>query len=171
MMTAALRMLANGSAADAQHEYCRIAESTVMDSLHAFCRSVVEIYADEYLRAPTEADVARILVFNERRGLPGLLGSLDCTHWRWKNCPTAWHGHYRGKDSAPTVILEAVASADRWIWHAFFGLPGSNNDLNVLDRSPLLHMLVNGAMPSVQYELGGAAFTGHYYFVDHIYPA
>ena len=24
-------------------------------------------------------------------------------------------------------------SFDLWIWHAFFGLPGSNNDINVLE--------------------------------------
>jgi hypothetical protein len=170
-MSAALRMLANGTAADAQDEYCRIAESTVMESFHMFCRAVVERYADEYLRAPTQGDVTRILAFNERRGMPGLLGSLDCTHWRWKNCPTAWHGHYRGKEGAPTVVLEAVASADRWIWHAFFGIPGSNNDLNVLDRSPLLHGFLNGTTPRAQYEIGGQIFTEPYYFVDGIYPA
>ena len=34
-------------------------------------------------------------------------------------------------------MLEAVASADIWIWHAFFGVAGSNNDINVLKQSPL----------------------------------
>jgi hypothetical protein len=32
-------------------------------------------------------------------------------------------------------MLEAVASLDLWIWHAFFGVAGSNNDINVLDQS------------------------------------
>jgi hypothetical protein len=31
-----------------------------------------------------------------------------------------------------TIMLEAAASHDLWIWHAFFGVPGSNNDINVL---------------------------------------
>ena len=34
------------------------------------------------------------------------------------------------------IVLEAVASEDTWIWHAFFGLPGTLNDINVLNRSP-----------------------------------
>ncbi|GJU91872.1 ALP1-like protein [Tanacetum coccineum] len=34
-------------------------------------------------------------------------------------------------------MLEVVASQDLWIWHAFFGLSGANNDLNVLYRSNL----------------------------------
>jgi len=33
------------------------------------------------------------------------------------------------------LILEAAASNDLWIWHAF-GMPGFYNDINVLHRSP-----------------------------------
>lgn len=39
----------------------------------------------------------------------------------------------------PTIMLEAVASQDLWIWHAFFGVAGSNNDINVLNQSPLFN--------------------------------
>jgi hypothetical protein len=42
------------------------------------------------------------------------------------------------------MILEAVAGYDLWIWHAFFGMPGTNNDLNVLHRSPVFDPLRNG---------------------------
>jgi hypothetical protein len=35
------------------------------------------------------------------------------------------------------MILEAVATYDLWILHAFFGMPGTNNDVNVLHRSPV----------------------------------
>jgi hypothetical protein len=34
-----------------------------------------------------------------------------------------------------SVFLEAVADYDLWIWHAFFGMAGTNNDINVLQRS------------------------------------
>ncbi|KAJ6824636.1 putative nuclease HARBI1 [Iris pallida] len=81
-----------------------------------------------------------------RRGFPGMLGSLDCMHWAWKNCPTAWAGHYSGRHGGPTIILEAVASYDLWIWHAYFGLPGSNNDINVLQSSNLFDELAQGKL-------------------------
>ncbi|XP_051229233.1 uncharacterized protein [Lolium perenne] len=59
-----------------------------------------------------------------------MLGSIDCMHWQWRNCPVAHAGQFtRGDIKHPTIILEAVASYDRWIWHAFFGVAGSNNDL------------------------------------------
>ena len=56
----------------------------------------------------------------EQRGFPGMLGSIDCMHWRWKNCPTVWHGAFSVRYHEPTIILEAVASYDLWIWHAYF---------------------------------------------------
>ncbi|OWY92063.1 hypothetical protein PHMEG_00039083 [Phytophthora megakarya] len=80
-----------------------------------------------------------------------MIGSLDCMHWTWKNCPTAWQGAFQGKEKSATVILEAVASKSLWIWHTFYGMPGVNNDLNVLERSPLLDDVVNGVAPEVEF--------------------
>jgi hypothetical protein len=41
-------------------------------------------------------------------------------------------GQYRGHSKGCTIILEAVASQDLWIWHFFFGMAGSHNDINML---------------------------------------
>ena len=98
---------------------------------------MVDVFGEQYLRPPTVEDTARLLEINNNRCWPGMLGCIDCMHWRWKNCPTAWKGVYTGHVDGPTMILEAVASEDLWIWHSFFGLPGSLNDINVLRRSPL----------------------------------
>jgi len=46
-----------------------------------------------------------------------------------------------GHKKEPTIILEVVASKDIWIWHTFFGMPGSHNDINVLQRSPIFTRL------------------------------
>ncbi|CAA7029327.1 unnamed protein product [Microthlaspi erraticum] len=59
----------------------------------------------------------------EERGFPGMIGSIDCMHWEWKNCLVSWKGQYTRASGKPTIVLEAVASYDLWIWHAFFGLP------------------------------------------------
>src|SRR5690349_5045346 len=91
-VTAAVRMLAYGNPADAVDEYVRIAESTALDALQHFCSGIIDVYGEEYLRAPTREDLAKILAINAARGFPGMLGSLDCMHWAWKNCPKAWAG-------------------------------------------------------------------------------
>jgi hypothetical protein len=164
-------MLTYGVAADATDEYVRIGESTVIESLRRFVKAVIQVFGDEYLRSPNENDTARLLELGEQRGFPGMLGSIDCMHWRWKNCPSAWHGMYSGHFHEPTIILEAVASKNLWIWHAFFGLPGSHNDINVLHRSPLFSMLAEGQAPQVHYSINGHNYTMGYYLADGIYPS
>jgi hypothetical protein len=97
----------------------------------------VEVFGDEYLRSPNEDDTARLLAIGESRDFSSMFRSIDCMHWRWKNYPSAWQGMYTGHVHEPTIILEAVANKDLWIWHAFFRMPGSLNDINILHRSSL----------------------------------
>ncbi|XP_059669062.1 uncharacterized protein LOC132314184 [Cornus florida] len=87
----------------------------------------------------------------------------------FQNCPTAWHGTHTGRSHKPTLILEAVASKNLWIWHAFFGMAGSHNDLNVLDHSPVFKSMINGSMPPVNYVVNGHRRTIGYYLSDGIY--
>ncbi|KAK3205450.1 hypothetical protein Dsin_019496 [Dipteronia sinensis] len=114
-ITAVFRMLAYGCPADATDEYIKIRESTTIESLKRFYRAVVEEFTGEYLRSPNATDVARLFRIGKDRGFLGMLGSLDCMHWKWKNCPTAWAGQYVGRSGSPTIILEAVADYDLWI--------------------------------------------------------
>jgi hypothetical protein len=68
------------------------------------------------------------------------------------------------------MILEAVASKGLWIWHVFFGTAESNNDINVLNRSPLFIQKLRGEAPQVQYVVNGKPYSTGYYLADGIYP-
>ncbi|GJV82013.1 ALP1-like protein isoform X1 [Tanacetum coccineum] len=170
--TAAIRQLAYGTTPDAFDEYLQMSERTARECLWFFNMCIITLYMAEYLRKPTLEDVGKIYTQHEtRHGFPGMLGSIDCMHWEWRNCPVAWQGQYgRGDKKYPTIMLEAVASQDLWIWHAFFGMAGANNDINVLDNSPLFDDLLNDTAPVLPYEVNGVGYEKGYYLADGIYP-
>ncbi|XP_061998961.1 uncharacterized protein LOC133716268 [Rosa rugosa] len=139
-MTASLLMLAYGAGADQCAEYCQMAKSTSVVALQRFTRGIVDLYSVEYLRAPTAVDLRRLLAKAERRSFSGMIGSID------------------------------FASYDTWIWHAFFGMPGVCNDLNVLAKSLLFDELTAGRAPQIQFRVNNRFHSLGYYLVDSIYP-
>ena len=88
--TAAIRVLAYGSAADAVDEYLRLGSTIARLCVEHFVEEIINVFGDKYLRRPTPADLQRLLYIGEQRGFPGMIGSINCMHWEWKNCPTAW---------------------------------------------------------------------------------
>ncbi|XP_071736045.1 uncharacterized protein [Rutidosis leptorrhynchoides] len=157
-MTAALRQLAYGYTPDALDTYLQMSERVARESLHNFCRCIIDLYANVYLREPTLHDIQCLYEGHERiHGFSGMMGSIDCMHWAWAKCPAAWRGQYmRGDHSYPTIMLESVASYANWIWHAYFGVAGSNNDIN--------------EMSDVPYHVNGVEYERGYYLADGIYP-
>ncbi|XP_022000284.1 protein ALP1-like [Helianthus annuus] len=110
-------------------------------------------------------------VHEQVHGLPRMLGSIDCMHWAWGNCPAAWRGqHERGRHPGPSIMLEAVASYDLWIWHAFFGTTGSNNDINVFHVSLIFNDVVDGVALGQVFYVKDQEYTYGYYLSGGIYP-
>nr|GEX73416.1 putative nuclease HARBI1 [Tanacetum cinerariifolium] len=70
----------------------------------------------------------------------------------------------------PFILLEVVAFQDLWIWHAFFGVVGSNNDINFLYRSPLFNDLKTGREQEILIVANEVTYPWGYYLVDRIYP-
>ncbi|GJX11870.1 ALP1-like protein isoform X1 [Tanacetum coccineum] len=171
--TSAIRQLAYAAVPDSLDEYLQIGEKTSRDCLMHFCNGVIELYGEEYLRRPTQTDVEKLYAFHENKhGFPGMIGSIDCTKWSWAQCPQAYRAQFSRGDSGsePFILLEAVASQDLWIWHAFFGVAGSNNDVNVLRQSPVLNDLKVGKAPEVPFVANDVTYKWGYYLTDGIYP-
>ncbi|XP_071691009.1 uncharacterized protein [Rutidosis leptorrhynchoides] len=91
--------------------------------------------------------------------------------WPRKNCPIAWQGQYtRGDQKGPSIMLEVVASQDLWIWHALFGMACANNDINVLNYSPLFNTIKEGTAPPSPFNVNGHHYERGYYLGAGIYP-
>ena len=99
-----------------------------------------------------------------------MLESIDCMHWPRRNSPVAWKDQYtRCNQGCPTIKLEAVISYDLWIWHAYFGPTGSNNDINVLNELDMFVDLLHDRIPLVVYNVNEVQVNKGYYIADEIY--
>ncbi|GJX59434.1 integrase, catalytic region, zinc finger, CCHC-type containing protein [Tanacetum coccineum] len=145
--TSAIRQLAYGTSPDALDEYLQMGEHCARDCLDCFNMCIIDLFTPEFLRKPDVNDVRKLYdAHNRIHGLPGVIKKY------------------------PTIMLEAVASYDLWIWHAFFGVAGANNDLTVLNHSPLFDDLLDDIAPVVPFEVNGVTFEKGYYLADGIYP-
>jgi len=82
-------MCAYGILVDYVNEYLKISESTAMECMKNFTATIIQVFGEEYLRRPTQVDVDRLLQVAKARDFPSILGSIDCIHWEWKNCPSS----------------------------------------------------------------------------------
>ncbi|XP_026383542.1 uncharacterized protein LOC113279039 [Papaver somniferum] len=165
-----MKCLWKSTAADSVDDYTRMGATTICMYLKRFCHTICMTFGERYLCEPKPEDVQRLLAENAERGFPGMFGSVDCMQWPWKNCLVAWQGTYRVKDKHSSLVLEVVASSDLWFWHAFFGMRGSNNDLNVLAHSLLFANMLKGVAPPCNYVINGHQYHMGYFLTDGIYP-
>ena len=106
-----------------------------------------ELYGPDLLnREPTLTELRRVVQKYEASGFPGCVGCVDCMQIHWKNCPKAKKGQYYNPKSGKlaTLSCEALVDCDLYCWHWFAGRPGTNNDITVLDNSPLFNDILTG---------------------------
>ena len=170
-VSACLCILGYSAAFDQMDEIFGIGESTMSKCFHRFCELIPRIY-NNYLQLPNEQQLKEMMDKNAERGFPGMIGSIDCTVIKWRNCPMAHKAAYCGpKTKVPTIQLEAVCDSDLYVWHSYFGMPGASNDINVLDSSPLLDKISSGEFPPrIQYLVNGTVRDLPYMLADGIYP-
>nr|XP_043639695.1 uncharacterized protein LOC122610807 [Erigeron canadensis] len=105
--TSAIKQLSTGELSDAYDEYLSMAARTSRENMEYFCDVVVDLYQKEFLRRPTSHDLALITqAHEERHHIPGMLGSLDCTHIEWRMCPKHLKGQYTRGDHKQSPLFQ-----------------------------------------------------------------
>jgi hypothetical protein len=77
-VTVVVHMLAYGGPADRLDEYIHMGQSTILECVNKFTRTMVQKYGDIYLREPNVEDIARLIEVAEQRGFSGVLDSINC---------------------------------------------------------------------------------------------
>ncbi|XP_047961966.1 uncharacterized protein LOC125206785 [Salvia hispanica] len=169
----ALRQLAYSTTTDMFDEYLHVGDTTGQECLIKFCEGMIDAFNASYLRKPNVEDCQFLMRIHDRvHDFPGMLWSINCMHWEWKNCLAAWRGQFTCgyKGTHRTMILEAIVDHRLWIWHAYFGVTGSNNDINVLNTLSFFTEQCNGNGPVIQFTANGRQHHMRYYLANGIYP-
>ena len=61
-----------------------------------------------------------------------------------------WQATYNNYKKFPSIVLEGIASFDGWFWHVFFGMSGSLNDINVMQKSTVFESMMNDDIPAAE---------------------
>lgn len=173
----ALRRLGNGTFfQDLDDQGCMSVESQ-RQYFVLFLPAVRDHFCPRYLnREPTALELQQISDAYAYCGFPGCVGCVDCMTIKWKNCLRAYTGQYHNPKDGKLAVLrcEAVADSNLYCWHWFAGRPRTNNDVTVLDNSPLFKDILSGRRTMLLpngYTLGGV--TRHwllYMLGDLAYP-
>ncbi len=170
----ALKYLAYGCSVNCFRDYFQIGETTAMTCVKKFTKEVCNSeFWSIYFRTLTPADARRVeAMHHEVYAIRGMVGSLDCSHFVWENCPVAYHGHYQGKEGRPTLVVEAMADHSLYVWHAVFGYCGTLNDITIWENSMLLQSICDGSFAEndFHFSIGGEMFGMLWMLVDGIYP-
>ncbi|XP_042423546.1 uncharacterized protein LOC122011206 [Zingiber officinale] len=131
-----------------------------------------KVFEAQYLRRPNVADIQHLLEMHEQRyGFPDMLGSLDCMHWQWKNCPHRLERpvysrrSWRPNNCARSRSIFGLVDMACLFWDCM-----SRNDINVLNESPLFNDVLQGNAPEVNFTINNTQYTKGYYLIDGIYP-
>ena len=79
-------------------------------------------------------------------------------------------GDFGDRDGKKSMILEAIADGGLHIWHAFFGLLGSNNNVNILNWLPLVQNMLTSEARDMHFVMNGCKYDRYYLLTDGIYP-
>lgn len=172
------RILSSGNCTDSVDDAACISEESVRIYFRQFCQDLMEVYGSRFFnRFPTSHELLDVQQKYADIGFPGCIGAIDCMHYYWKNCPGTDKGQFQNSrvSKLASVQCEGWCDHDLYCWSWFAGRPGTNNDLNVLARSPLFKGILSKELSInvVQgYKVGNDLNLHHmlYFLGDGIYP-
>ncbi|KAK1152564.1 protein ANTAGONIST OF LIKE HETEROCHROMATIN PROTEIN 1-like [Acipenser oxyrinchus oxyrinchus] len=114
-----------------------VGRSTVCKCVRDVCHAIVSLLKPLYLQEPSEhefEDMARL--FNNRWGFPHCVGAVDSLHLSII-APPQYTVDYWNSKCWHSVVLQGVVNGLGQFWDVCAGMPGSTEDVTILQNSTL----------------------------------
>ena len=152
---ACLRILGRDSCADDVNELSAnlIGESTVNYVFKKFVHNISRRVFPLFVKEPSGEYLDSILQVYASLGLPGCVGSMDCTHIKWVLCPSDKKHHATGKEGFPTLAFQVVVDHNKRVTHVSQHFLGSISDKSICDNDLFSLAFRHGSYKNIEYEL------------------
>ena len=127
----ALRILGRGNCADDISEMSDARPSSINSFFESFVMGFSRYYFKDYVYPPEGEALQRTLDSYAAVGIPGGIGSMDCTHLHLDKCPVELYNLCKGKEKYPTVAFNCVVDHCRFIHHVSDAYFGATNDIQI----------------------------------------
>ena len=147
-------MLGRGEVADTVSELSQIPRSSLHPILDKFVHRFSEAFYKDFVKFPTGESLVKVMSCYSKCGFPGAVGSMDCTHVTWNQCPVNLINNCTGRQKKPTLAFNCIVDHSRRILYCsnapFFG---AVNDITICHNDPLCIDLVRGKLRDVEFDV------------------
>jgi hypothetical protein len=149
----ALRIIGRDAKADDIAEITEIGESTVLNIFKTFIVEFSNAFLATYVHMPTGDDLLKTMECYRILGMPGAVGSVDCTHVRLARSPDPLKWHCTGKENYSSLSFLVVTDHFRRVLYVGNGCFGASSDKTISRNDILISDFKNGKYYSVEYVL------------------
>lgn len=124
-----LRLLGRGLTLDDIEDLSCIPSSTVWLCFHQFISKFSEVMRPLHIKLPVGNELKEVMDCYNRMGFPGVIGSVDSTHLKWKRCPVELTNLNSSKEGGPVLRWQCVVTHARKIISISGPYYGVSNDI------------------------------------------
>ena len=150
---AALRILGRNACCDDIAEAAEIGESTANTIFRQFIDGMCKHVFASVVKPPMGDGLQAVVDTYAKLGLPGCVGSMDCTHVRWIKCPKYHKVECTGKEGFPTLSFQVVVDHSRRVMYCSEYFFGKCNDITVANNDPFCKAVRMGKFRDLSYEI------------------
>jgi hypothetical protein len=85
----------------------------------------------KFINLPKGKQLEKVLSTYAKIGLPGCVGSMDCTRVKWTMCPARQRWIHTGKEGFPTAVFLVIVDHNRHVQYVSHAYKGSCNDIQI----------------------------------------